>query len=80
MGFSERSGELRRLGDRIADLVALTDVLGSAATWSWSLTTGADRSPWVGCSVHASHDAFDIVGLVLTNTAVHHRRSRRRRP
>ncbi|MCH1450656.1 MAG: alpha/beta fold hydrolase, partial [Acidimicrobiales bacterium] len=27
MGFSERSGELRRLGDRIADLVALTDVL-----------------------------------------------------
>ena len=27
MGFSERSGELRRLGDRIADLAALTDVL-----------------------------------------------------
>ena len=27
MGFSERSGALRRLGDRIADLVALTDVL-----------------------------------------------------
>jgi alpha-beta hydrolase superfamily lysophospholipase len=72
MGFSERSGELRRLGDRIADLVALTDVLGLsgdvvvvAHDWGGPVSLG-----WLQ-HVHANRDSLDIVGLVLTNTAVH---------
>ena len=72
MGFSERSGALRRLGDRIADLVALTDVLELsgdvvvvAHDWGGPVSLG-----WLQ-HAHAKHDALDIVGLVLTNTAVH---------
>lgn len=72
MGFSERSGDLRRLGDRIADLVALTDVLELsgdvvvvAHDWGGPVSLG-----WLQ-HAHAKHDALDIVGLVLTNTAVH---------
>lgn len=72
MGFSERSGELRRLGDRIADLLALTDelelsgdVVVVAHDWGGPVSLG-----WLQ-HVHADHDGLDIVGLVLTNTAVH---------
>ena len=72
MGFSERSGELRRLGDRIADLLALTDelelsgdVVVVAHDWGGPVSLG-----WLQ-HVHANHDGLDIVGLVLTNTAVH---------
>lgn len=72
MGFSERSGELRRLGDRIADLLALTDelelsgdIVVVAHDWGGPVSLG-----WLQ-HVHADHDGLDIVGLVLTNTAVH---------
>ncbi|MEO0492088.1 MAG: alpha/beta fold hydrolase [Actinomycetota bacterium] len=72
MGFSERSGELRRLGDRVADLIALTeeleltgDVVVVAHDWGGPVSLG-----WLQ-HVHANHDEIDIVGLVLTNTAVH---------
>ncbi|MDG2210608.1 MAG: alpha/beta fold hydrolase [Acidimicrobiales bacterium] len=72
MGFSERSGELRRLGDRIADLLALTDelelsgdVVVVAHDWGGPVSLG-----WLQ-HVQADHDGLDIVGLVLTNTAVH---------
>ncbi len=76
MGFSERTGVTRRLADRIADLVALTDHLG---------LTGGDQD---GPVISVAHDwggpislgwAEHVVatepgrlhGVVLTNTAVH---------
>ncbi len=73
MGFSERTGVRRRLADRIDDLVALTDTLGlrgdivvAAHDWGGPVSLG-----WLQ-RVHADADsAIDIVGLVLTNTAVH---------
>ena len=76
MGFSDRTGIVRRLADRIADLVALTDHLG--------LTGGDDESPIVtvahdwggpislGWAEHlVSTEPGRLHGVVLTNTAVH---------
>ncbi|MEM8709294.1 MAG: alpha/beta fold hydrolase, partial [Actinomycetota bacterium] len=72
MGFSERSGDVRRLQNRIDDLIGLTDTLELtgdvvvvAHDWGGPVSLG-----WLQ-HAHAANDAVDIVGLVLTNTAVH---------
>lgn len=66
MGWSERTGAIRRLADRVRDLGALTDVLGLGDR---VVALGHD---WGG--VVASGWAVDhgdvLAGLVLTNTAV----------
>ncbi|WP_321166147.1 alpha/beta fold hydrolase [Serinicoccus sp. CNJ-927] len=48
MGWSERPGTPRTLGQRVADLGGLTDASGSPDPWSRWPTTGADRSAWAG--------------------------------
>ncbi len=76
MGFSERTGVLRRLGDRIGDLVALTDHLG--------ITGGDEQCPMItvahdwggpislGWAEHLeATEPGRLQGVVLTNTAVH---------
>ncbi len=67
MGFSERTGTVRRLAQRIADLEALTDALeltGPVVTvahdWGGPISLG-----WA----HRHRD--QLAGMVLTNTAVH---------
>ena len=67
MGFSERSGVKRRLGDRVEDLCRLTDTLeitGPVVTiahdWGGPVSLG-----WAQRHVH------QLAGVVLTNTAVH---------
>src|SRR6478735_714918 len=67
MGFSERSGTARRLGQRVDDLCALTDELGLtgrivtvAHDWGGAVSLG-----WAA----RHHDQLD--GIVLTNTAIH---------
>ena len=66
MGFSERTGRLRRLGDRIADLAGLTatlgidgDVVTLAHDWGGPVSLG-----W------AQDHASQVRGVVLFNTAV----------
>jgi len=67
MGFSERTGETRRLGQRVEDLCALTDALNLtgrvvtvAQDWGGPISLGwAERHP------------DEIAGIVLMNTAVH---------
>lgn len=67
MGFSERTGTVRRLEQRIADLQALTaqlDIVGPvipiAHDWGGPVALG-----W------AMHNRHRLAGVVLTNTAVH---------
>ncbi len=67
MGFSERTGQLRRLATRIDDLGRLTDVLGLdrpvvtvAHDWGGPISLG-----W------AQRHRSQLVGIVLMNTAVH---------
>jgi olefin beta-lactone synthetase len=67
MGFSERTGVVRRLADRIADLGGLTAALGLrgpvvlvAHDWGGPVALG-----W------ALAHREQVAGLVLTNTAVH---------
>jgi acyl-coenzyme A synthetase/AMP-(fatty) acid ligase/pimeloyl-ACP methyl ester carboxylesterase len=67
MGFSERTGTVRRLHTRIADLGALTDALGLdgpvvtvAHDWGGPISIG-----W------AARHREQLAGMVLMNTAVH---------
>ena len=67
MGFSERTGTVRRLGDRIDDLCELTESLGIngpvvtvAHDWGGPISLG-----W------AQRHLPQLRGVVLTNTAVH---------
>lgn len=67
MGFSERSGTVRRLATRVDDLSALTDVLGItgrvvtvAHDWGGPISLG-----W------ALRHRDRLAGIVLMNTAVH---------
>jgi acyl-coenzyme A synthetase/AMP-(fatty) acid ligase/pimeloyl-ACP methyl ester carboxylesterase len=67
MGFSERTGTTRRLAQRIDDLSALTEALGIdgpvvtvAHDWGGPISLG-----W------AERHIDQLVGVVLTNTAVH---------
>ena len=67
MGFSERTGRLRRLADRIDDLGRCTDALGItgpvvtvAHDWGGPISLG-----W------AQRHRSQLTGIVLANTAVH---------
>ena len=67
MGFSERTGTIRRLGDRIDDLCALTDAMGItgpvvtlAHDWGGPISLG-----W------AQRHLAQLQSVILTNTAVH---------
>ena len=67
MGYSERTGTTRRLGQRIDDLSALTDqlaikgpVVTVAHDWGGPISLG-----WA----HRHRD--QLIGMVLSNTAVH---------
>lgn len=67
MGFSDRTGTVRRLADRVDDLCALTDELGIAGPvvtiahdWGGPISLG-----W------AQRHIPQLRGVVLTNTAVH---------
>ena len=71
MGFSERIGHIRRLADRVDDLVTLTDALDLrgevvvvAHDWGGPISLG-----WL----HRVRETrpLTITGVVLTNTAVH---------
>ncbi len=71
MGFSERTGLVRRLADRIADLTALTDhleitgpVVTVAHDWGGPISLG-----WA--QAERRRDADRVKGVVLMNTAVH---------
>lgn len=67
MGFSERTGTVRRLAQRIDDLSALTEAMGVtgpvvtvAHDWGGPISLG-----W------AQRHRDQLAGIVLTNTAVH---------
>lgn len=67
MGFSERTGTVRRLAQRVDDLLALTDqldivgpVVPVAHDWGGPVALG-----W------SMHNRHRLAGVVLTNTAVH---------
>ncbi|MFB0833105.1 alpha/beta fold hydrolase [Arthrobacter halodurans] len=67
MGFSERTGAFRRLGDRITDLGDLTDALGLEGP---VVTVGHDWGGAVSLGWALRHRG-SLAGVVLTNTAVH---------
>ncbi len=73
MGYSARSGRTRRLADRIADLLGLTDALQLsgdvvvvAHDWGGPVSLG-----WLQAELARTDSPINLVGLVLTNTAVH---------
>ncbi|WP_426517981.1 alpha/beta fold hydrolase [Diaminobutyricibacter sp. McL0618] len=67
MGFSERTGRLRRLADRVADLGALTDTLGLKGP---VVTAGHDWGGPVSLGWAVDHPEL-LSAVVLLNTAVH---------
>ncbi|MCH6471871.1 alpha/beta fold hydrolase [Sinomonas terrae] len=67
MGYSERTGTFRRLGDRINDLGDLTDALGVDGP---VVTVGHDWGGVVSLGWALAHPQH-LAGVVLTNTAVH---------
>lgn len=67
MGFSERSGVVRRLGTRIDDLSALTDELGLSGP---VVTVAHDWGGPVSLGWALRH-VRQLAGVVLMNTAVH---------
>ena len=67
MGYSERTGTIRRLADRVADLSALTEAMGItgqvitlAHDWGGPISVG-----W------ALANRSQLSGMILCNTAVH---------
>ena len=67
MGYSERTGTLRRLADRINDLGDLTTALGLEGP---VVTVGHDWGGVVSLGWALAHQE-QLAGVVLTNTAVH---------
>jgi len=67
MGFSERTGEQRRLADRVRDLGALTDELGLTGP---VVTLGHDWGGVVSLGWAVDHPDL-VVGVATCNTAVH---------
>ncbi|MGX1162153.1 acyl-CoA synthetase (AMP-forming)/AMP-acid ligase II [Arthrobacter sp. SLBN-100] len=67
MGYSERTGTLRRLADRINDLGDLTDTLGLDGP---VVTVGHDWGGVISLGWALAHPQH-LAGVVLTNTAVH---------
>ena len=68
MGFSQRDGRFRRLGDRVAELGDLTDHLGLTGP---VVTVGHDWGGVVSLGWAVEHPEL-LAGVVVTNTAVHH--------
>ncbi|WP_129337844.1 alpha/beta fold hydrolase [Cellulomonas endophytica] len=73
MGWSERTGRRRGLAQRVADLGALTDVLGpdGGPLAGPVVTLGHDWGGVVGLGWAVAH-AEVLAGVALLNTAVHH--------
>ncbi|MBF9129531.1 alpha/beta fold hydrolase [Plantactinospora sp. S1510] len=67
MGFSERTGTVRPLAQRIADLGTVTDALGLTGP---VVTVGHDWGGVISLGWALRH-ADQLRGVVLTNTAVH---------
>ncbi|NUU27713.1 alpha/beta fold hydrolase [Curtobacterium albidum] len=67
MGFSERTGTLHRLADRVRDLGALTDTLGLTGP---VVTLGHDWGGVVSLGWAVDHPGT-VVGVMTGNTAVH---------
>lgn len=67
MGFSERTGTIRRLADRINDLGDLTDALGLDGP---VVTVGHDWGGVISLGWAVAHPQ-QLAGVVLANTAVH---------
>ncbi|GGL90152.1 acyl-CoA synthetase [Curtobacterium citreum] len=67
MGFSERTGTLHRLADRVRDLGALTDTLGLTGP---VVTLGHDWGGVVSLGWAVDHPGA-VVGVMTCNTAVH---------
>lgn len=67
MGFSERTGTFRRLGDRINDLSDFTDALGLEGP---VVSVGHDWGGLISLG-WANRHRDQLAGVVLTNTAVH---------
>ncbi|WP_371131014.1 alpha/beta fold hydrolase [Arthrobacter sp. SDTb3-6] len=67
MGFSERTGTFRRLGDRITDLSDFTAALGLSGP---VVTVGHDWGGVISLGWAVRHRE-QLAGVVLTNTAVH---------
>jgi acyl-coenzyme A synthetase/AMP-(fatty) acid ligase/pimeloyl-ACP methyl ester carboxylesterase len=68
MGFSERTGTLRRLATRVADLGRLTDALEIEGP---VVTLGHDWGGVVSLGWAVDHPSL-TAGVMLLNTAVHH--------
>ncbi|UKA65267.1 alpha/beta fold hydrolase [Arthrobacter sp. FW306-05-C] len=67
MGFSERTGTVRRLADRINDLGDLTDALALEGP---VVSVGHDWGGVISLGWALAHE-HQLAGVVLTNTAVH---------
>ncbi|WP_298459714.1 alpha/beta fold hydrolase [uncultured Cellulomonas sp.] len=67
MGFSQRTGRVHRLADRIAELGALTDVLDLTGP---VLTVGHDWGGPISLGWAVDHPE-QLAGVVVTNTAVY---------
>lgn len=73
MGFSERTGALHRLADRVRQLGEFTDAVGlSGPDWDGRgvVTLGHDWGGIVSAGWALDHPR-ELAGLALTNTAVH---------
>ena len=72
MGFSERTGTLRRLGDRVDDLRGLTDALGLSGPLATTpiVTLAHDWGGPISLGWAQQHRE-QLRGVILTNTAVH---------
>ncbi|MCW4386703.1 alpha/beta fold hydrolase [Salinibacterium sp. SYSU T00001] len=67
MGFSERTGRMRRLADRVADLGELTDALGLGGP---VVTLGHDWGGVISLGWAVDHPEL-VAGVMALNTAVH---------
>ena len=67
MGWSERTGELRRLGDRVADLEGLVDALAIDVP---IVTVAHDWGGPVSLGWAVAHPDR-LAGVILTNSAIH---------
>ncbi|WP_394252436.1 alpha/beta fold hydrolase [Arthrobacter pityocampae] len=67
MGYSERTGVFRRLGDRITDL---EDFVAAVGLTGPVVTVGHDWGGVVSLG-YANRNREDLAGVILTNTAIH---------
>ncbi|WP_029288715.1 alpha/beta fold hydrolase [Cellulomonas sp. HZM] len=67
MGYSERTGRMHTLGDRVAELAVLTEALGVTGP---VVTVGHDWGGSISLGWAVDHPDL-LAGVVLLNTAVH---------